>query len=79
MALRVQLGMNITRAPSLNDSPTFARALADLAASHLSGIASGQQGYTSPQMALRCPGCTSDRCRETKAFFKNGGRTVEFA
>jgi ferrochelatase len=69
--------MNITRAPSLNDSPTFARALADLAADHLAAVQSGTSGPTSVQLGLRCPGCTNDRCRETKAFFKNGGRTLE--
>lgn len=68
--------MNVTRAPSLNDSPTFARALADLAADHLQSIAQGTKGYTSVQLGLRCPGCTNERCRETKAFFKNGGRTL---
>lgn len=71
-----QLGMNVTRAPSLNDSPTFARALADLAASHLAGVRSGAQGPTSAQMALRCPGCTNDRCRQQKAFFQAGGKVV---
>lgn len=54
----------VKRVESLNDSPVFIKALADLAKTHLdSGIA------TSPQMSLRCPGCKSDRCHESKKFF----------
>jgi ferrochelatase len=71
--------MNITRAPSLNDSPTFARSLADLASEHLKAVAEGKQGPTSVQMALRCPGCTNERCKESKAFFSRGGRDLASA
>ncbi|OAA65957.1 ferrochelatase [Niveomyces insectorum RCEF 264] len=54
----------IKRAESLNGSPTFIRALADIAAAHL------QSGSAcSPQMGLRCPGCKSERCLESKRFF----------
>ncbi|KAH6635352.1 hypothetical protein B0J18DRAFT_392360 [Chaetomium sp. MPI-SDFR-AT-0129] len=54
----------VKRVESLNGSPVFIRALADLAKSHLSsGIA------CSTQMGLRCPGCKSDRCTESKKFF----------
>lgn len=54
----------IKRADSLNGSPVFIRALADIAKEHLSsGIA------CSPQMGLRCPGCKSERCAESKRFF----------
>lgn len=59
----------VKRVESLNGSPVFIRALADLAKSHLkSGIA------CSAQMGLRCPGCKSERCAESKKFF--GGQQV---
>ncbi|EFX05816.1 ferrochelatase [Grosmannia clavigera kw1407] len=60
----------VKRAESLNGSPTFIRALADIAKDHLqSGIG------CSSQMGLRCPGCKSDRCLESKRFFAaQGGR-----
>lgn len=58
----------VRRAESLNGSPTFINALADLAKSHLqSGI------VCSKQMGLRCPGCKSERCLESKKFFMGGG------
>jgi ferrochelatase len=54
----------VKRVESLNGSPVFIQALADLAKSHLaSGIA------CSTQMGLRCPGCKSERCAESKKFF----------
>ncbi|GAA5922551.1 hypothetical protein JCM1841_006197 [Sporobolomyces salmonicolor] len=61
-----ELGMTgVKRCASLNDSPYFIRALADIAASHL------QSGSTvSPQMMLRCPGCTNDKCEKSKEWFK---------
>lgn len=70
----LQLGMNITRAPSLNDSPTFIRALADLASAHIEDYSKGAIGPTSVQMLLRCPGCTNERCKGSKEFFARGGR-----
>lgn len=55
----------VKRVESLNGSPVFIQALADIAKAHLdSGICS------SPQMDLRCPGCKSERCAESKKFFK---------
>ncbi|KAL5631304.1 hypothetical protein ACGC1H_006979 [Rhizoctonia solani] len=59
------LGMNIQRAESLNGSPTFIRALADIAAAHLKS-----NGTTSVQMRLRCPGCTNKTCGEQKAWLQ---------
>ncbi|KAI9712111.1 MAG: ferrochelatase hem15 [Bogoriella megaspora] len=56
----------IKRAESLNGSPVFIRALADIAKNH---IKSGQ--VASKQMGLRCPGCKSERCLEQKKFFMN--------
>ncbi|KAG9240458.1 ferrochelatase [Calycina marina] len=54
----------IKRSESLNGSPVFIQALADIAKEHLdSGMA------CSKQMGLRCPGCTSERCAESKKFF----------
>lgn len=59
-----ELGMDVQRAESLNGSPTFIRALADIAAAHLGG-----KEHTSVQMQLRCPGCTNTTCGEQKAWF----------
>jgi protoporphyrin/coproporphyrin ferrochelatase len=54
----------VKRAESLNGSPIFIQALADLARDHL------QSGEScSRQMGLRCQGCTSERCLEQKKFF----------
>ena len=54
----------VKRAESLNGSPVFIRALADIAKAHL------QSGEScSRQMGLRCQGCKSERCLEQKKFF----------
>ncbi|KAF3055859.1 Ferrochelatase, mitochondrial [Daldinia childiae] len=54
----------VKRVESLNGNPIFIDALANLAKSHLdSGVA------CSYQMGLRCPGCKSERCTESKKFF----------
>jgi ferrochelatase len=54
----------VKRVDSLNGNPVFIEALADLAKTHLdSGVA------CSKQMALRCPGCVSERCLGQKKFF----------
>ncbi|EMD37920.1 hypothetical protein CERSUDRAFT_50322 [Gelatoporia subvermispora B] len=67
-------GIEVHRAESLNDSPVFIRALADIAAAHLKDVTTGQAGPTSIQMALRCPGCTNATCGQQKAWFARGGR-----
>ncbi|POR37295.1 Ferrochelatase [Tolypocladium paradoxum] len=54
----------VKRAESLNGNPVFIEALADIAKTHLRN---GQA--CSPQMGLRCPGCKSERCSESKKFF----------
>lgn len=54
----------VKRAESLNGSPIFIQALADIALEHLR---KGEK--CSLQMTLRCPGCRSDRCLEQKKFF----------
>ena len=70
----IQHGIEVQRAESLNDSPVFIRALADLAASHLKDYASGKTGPTSIQMGLRCPGCNNATCGAQKAWFARAGR-----
>jgi ferrochelatase len=55
---------SIKRVDSLNGSPIFVRALADIAKEHLEKNVS-----CSPQMLLRCPGCVSERCLHQKRFF----------
>lgn len=68
-----QHGIEVHRAESLNESPVFVRALADIAAQHLRDYASGK-GPVSVQLGLRCPGCTNDTCGQQKAWFARGGR-----
>lgn len=61
------MGMTgVKRSESLNDSPYFIKALADIATAHLS--AKPVQAVSN-QMPLRCPGCTNDKCGETKSWF----------
>ncbi|KAG8900635.1 ferrochelatase hem15 [Tulasnella sp. 403] len=48
-----ELGMNLHRAESLNGSPVFIRALADIVADHLKAVRSGERGHASVQMSLR--------------------------
>lgn len=54
----------VKRVESLNGSKVFIEALADIAKKHL---ASGET--CSHQMGLRCPGCKSEKCAESKRFF----------
>lgn len=54
----------VKRVESLNGSPVFIDALADLAKAHLN---SGD--VCTSQNLLRCPGCKSERCAESKRFF----------
>lgn len=72
-----ELGIHLERAESLNDSPTFVRALADLVSGHLKDYAAGRCGPTSVQMGLRCPGCTNPRCGKAKEFYANGGNVQQ--
>jgi ferrochelatase len=55
---------SVKRVESLNGSTVFIRALADIAKAHLDANVA-----CSAQMGLRCPGCKSDRCLESKRFF----------
>ncbi|KJA19917.1 hypothetical protein HYPSUDRAFT_43805 [Hypholoma sublateritium FD-334 SS-4] len=68
-----ELGVEVHRAASLNDSPVFIRALADIATEHLRDCKAGK-GPTSIQMSLRCPGCTNATCGQQKAWFAGSGR-----
>jgi len=52
------------RVESLNASPIFIDAMADLVSEHLKA-----QQVCSKQYVLRCPGCTNDYCATAKAFF----------
>ncbi|KAI9295500.1 ferrochelatase [Neoconidiobolus thromboides FSU 785] len=53
------------RAESLNDSPIFIKALANIVNDHI------KNGFPfSNQLALRCPGCTNEQCHLSKQFFK---------
>lgn len=64
----------IKRSESLNGHPVFIQALADIAKAHL------DSGETcSKQMGLRCPGCKSERCAESKKFFAGQGPGMTFA
>ncbi|KAK0485964.1 hypothetical protein IW261DRAFT_1548953 [Armillaria novae-zelandiae] len=64
-------GIEVYRAESLNDSPVFIRALADIAAEHLRQSTGSP---TSVQLGLRCPGCTNATCGQQKEWFRQGGR-----
>ncbi|XP_076820094.1 ferrochelatase, mitochondrial-like [Clavelina lepadiformis] len=58
---------NIHRAESLNDSPIFIKAMADVVKSHLdSGTVCTQQ------LPLRCPMCVNEACGHMRNFFVNG-------
>lgn len=70
----MQLGVDVQRAESLNDSPVFIRALADLASTHLRDYNAGRIGPTSIQMGLRCPGCTNATCGSQKGWFARAGQ-----
>jgi len=65
--------MEVHRADSLNDSPMFIRALADITAQHLRDYNAGK-GATTIQMKLRCPGCTNAMCELQKSWFAQSGR-----
>ncbi|PBP18007.1 ferrochelatase precursor [Diplocarpon rosae] len=64
----------IKRAESLNDSPVFIQALADIAKEHLD---SGE--ICSKQMGLRCPACTNAKCGASKEFFAGTRHGQTFA
>ncbi|KIM91844.1 hypothetical protein PILCRDRAFT_100725 [Piloderma croceum F 1598] len=69
-------GIEVHRAESLNDSPVFIRALADITSQHLRDYSTGKIGPTSIQMGLRCPGCTNATCAQQKTWFSRRGQVV---
>ncbi|KAK8844065.1 ferrochelatase [Kwoniella newhampshirensis] len=71
-----KLGVNLTRAASLNDSPIFIRALADLMSNHLKSYEDGSAGPTGRQLLLRCPGCNNPKCAKTKDWLATGGTSI---
>lgn len=73
-----KLGVNLKRAESLNGSPIFIRAIADIVSKHLKDYEAGTVGPSSPQLQLRCPGCTNPRCARTKSWVKAGGKEAEY-
>ncbi|KAJ7703186.1 ferrochelatase [Mycena rosella] len=66
-------GIEVHRAESLNDSPVFIRALADIATQHLRQYSSDKRPV-SVQLGLRCPGCTNVTCQQQKNWLTKGGR-----
>jgi ferrochelatase len=63
------------RAESLNESPVFIRALADITAQHLRDYSAEKIGPTSVQMGLRCPGCANPTCDQQKHWFARAGQS----
>eukprot|EP00106_Octopus_bimaculoides_P009165 XP_014776607.1 PREDICTED: ferrochelatase, mitochondrial-like [Octopus bimaculoides] len=61
-----QVGANIKRSKSLNDSATFIEALADVVKNHL---VSGK--CVSTQLSLRCPSCININCKNMREFFQS--------
>lgn len=74
MVQLLQLGMEMQRAESLNESPVFIRALADIVAQHLRDYSVGKSGPISVQMGLRCPGCKNVTCGQQKHWFARAGQ-----
>lgn len=73
----MQLGINLTRAESMNDNPIFIRAIADLVSNHLKDYEAGKIGSTSRQIMLRCPKCTNPKCGKTKEWLATGGQAIQ--
>lgn len=67
--------MEIQRAESLNESPVFIRALADIATQHLRDYSAEKSGPMSVQMGLRCPGCKNSTCDQQKHWFARAGQS----
>ena len=68
----------VRRVESLNGSETFVDCLADVARKHMKGEGGwggtvGGEMRCSRQMAIRCQGCTSERCLAQKRYFVGEG------
>ncbi|CAD5115478.1 DgyrCDS4447 [Dimorphilus gyrociliatus] len=64
---------NIRRAASLNDSPTFIKAISEIVVEHLNS-----EDSCSTQYHLRCPQCTNASCTEARRFFCQNDRVLKF-
>lgn len=64
--LGAEVGGNLHRAASLNDSPIFVEALADIVYNHLR-----MDRCVSSQLTLQCPGCINIHCQKMREFFSN--------
>lgn len=58
---------NIHRAESLNDSPVFIQAMAEVVKSHLD-----ENEKCTKQLELRCPMCVNETCHQMRKFFIEG-------
>jgi ferrochelatase len=65
---------NIRRAPALNDSPTFIRAIADIVKSHLEANVA-----CSRRLRQHCPMCHNATCSEVKQFFGRCQEALDLA
>ncbi|WVQ81384.1 ferrochelatase [Cryptococcus sp. DSM 104549] len=72
-----KLGVHLTRAESLNDSPIFIRALADIVSTHLKDYDAGKIGPAGKQLLSRCAGSKNPRSEKTKNWLASGGRNME--
>ncbi|CAF1049307.1 unnamed protein product [Adineta ricciae] len=54
----------IRRCASLNDSPLFIKAMADIVLKHMES-----QRHHTTQLSLRCPGCVNSSCEQMRRFF----------
>ncbi|KIM23376.1 hypothetical protein M408DRAFT_77692 [Serendipita vermifera MAFF 305830] len=68
-----ELGLTVVRAESLNGSPIFIRAMADIVKDHMKETEGPNGQPVSQQMMLRCPGCTNDTCGQQKRWFSKWG------
>lgn len=71
-----QLGVHLTRASSLNDSPIFIRALADIVSNHLKDYDAGLIGPASKQLLSADPRHVSPRSHETRRWLASGGMNM---
>ncbi|EIM20938.1 ferrochelatase [Wallemia mellicola] len=72
-----EIGLRLERAPSLNDSPTFIRAIADLAAAHLHNVYPSNQSTTEIQDTGYVGGWESGKPTSTQFKMRCPGCTNE--
>ncbi|OXG84844.1 ferrochelatase [Cryptococcus neoformans D17-1] len=71
-----KLGVHLTRASSLNDSPIFICALADIVSNHLKDYDAGLIGPASKQLLSADPRHVSPRSQETRRWLASGGMNM---